>query len=83
MHSVLRFVSSFPVFVFWITCAGAELTHYSGVGIMSCGVFNATFLLNGSDERQQSDRIRQLDVWAVCRGLKPYLIHNWGKKFSK
>ena len=35
--------------------------------------FNATFLPNGSDERQQSGlrgRIRQLDVWAVCGGLK-------------
>ena len=34
------------------------------------GVFNATFLPNGSDERQQSGRIRQLDVWAGCGGLK-------------
>ena len=32
--------------------------------------FNATFLPNGSDKRQLSGKIRQLDVWAVCGGLK-------------
>ena len=39
------------------------------------GAFNATFLPNGSDERQQSGRIKAVGcwlfvwVWAVCVGL--------------
>ena len=32
--------------------------------------FNATFLWNGSDKRQQSGRKRQPNVWAVCGGLQ-------------
>ena len=31
------------------------------------GVFNAICLPNGSDERQQSGRIRQLDAWVDSR----------------
>ena len=77
MHSVPHFVPSFPVFVFWITdtrlvppavkeayCILHRRRMYTlhvELAARRSGVFNDTFLRSGSDERQWSGRIRQLD----------------------
>ena len=67
MHSI----PSFPVFVFWSTStrlapldvkeAYCILYIHTTVELAACqsGMFSATFLPNGSDERQRSGRIKR------------------------
>ena len=45
------------------SCASAERTCYYGAGSTSKRVFNATFLPNRSDKRQQSGRIKAVGCW--------------------
>ena len=53
--------------------ASAERTRYCGAGSTSKCVFNATFLPNRSDKRQQSGRIKAVGCWfesGWCVGAK-------------
>ena len=78
MHSA----PSFPVFMFWSTgtrlappavkeacCISRKCRTYTLQWIWQHveAVFNATFLLNGSDESQWSIRIKAADCWFESR----------------
>ena len=77
------FCSSFPVFMFWITGTrlvppAGDLLHLTQaqnvhatveLAARRSGVFNATFLPNGSDKRQRSGRIKAVCLLAVGLSL--------------
>ena len=74
MHKPLVYKSQHKRHPLTASRASAERTRCCAAGSTSKHVcFSATFLLNGSDKRQQSSRIRELDVWAVCGRL--YSLH--------
>ena len=69
LHSI---ISCFHVLEYWHETSTTRLLHlvqaqnvHATVELAACqsGVFNATFLLNGSDERQQSGRIKAVGCW--------------------
>ena len=45
------------------SCASAERTFYCAAGSTSMRMFNATSLLNGSDERQLRGRMKAAGHW--------------------
>ena len=73
-YALCSVISCFPVLEYWHETSATRLLHlaqvqnvYATVELAArrSGVFNATFLPNGSDERQQSGWIKAVGCWFV------------------